>query len=57
MTYADYRGETAPSFHIARYGRTRFWAVMFGAELVAVVVYKRGATEIVRRLTATAKEE
>ncbi len=36
---------------IARYGR--FWAI-YDADgiLVAVVVYKKGAEEIVRRLTA-----
>ena len=37
---------------VARYGKTRFWALWDGSELVAVVVYKKGATELVRRLEA-----
>ena len=38
---------------IERYGRTRFWAVYDEAGiLVVVTVYKKGAQEIVRRLTA-----
>jgi hypothetical protein len=34
---------------IARYGR--FWAVWEGETLVCVCVYKRGAREVLRRLT------
>jgi hypothetical protein len=36
---------------IARYGNTRYWAVYDGATLVCVCVYKRGAMEVVRRLS------
>ena len=35
---------------ITRYHKTRFWALWDGSELVAVVVYKKGATELLRRL-------
>ena len=37
---------------ITRYHKTRFWALWDGSELVAVVVYKKGATELLRRLAA-----
>lgn len=37
---------------ITRYHKTRFWALWDGNDLVAVVVYKKGATELVRRLEA-----
>ena len=37
---------------VARYGKTRFWALWDGQDLVAVVVYKKGATELLRRLAA-----
>lgn len=40
----------AGGYHIARYGRTRFWAVMHDDQLVAVVVYLRGARELLRHL-------
>ena len=40
-------------FHITRYAKTRYWAVMCGEALVAVVLYRKGAEEIVRRLTTT----
>ncbi len=36
----------------ARYGFTRHWCVMHGSELVAVVAYRKGAAELVRRLNA-----
>ena len=39
---------------ITRYHKTRFWALWDGSELVAVVVYKKGATELLRRLEAQA---
>ena len=35
-----------------RYPYSRYWAVWDGSDLVAVVVYKKGATEILRRLQA-----
>ena len=37
---------------ITRYHKTRFWALWDGSELVAVVVYKKGAAELLRRLEA-----
>jgi len=37
---------------VARYGKTRFWALWDGNDLVAVVVYKKGAVELLRRLAA-----
>ena len=36
---------------IARYGKTRYWAVYDGATLVCVCLYKKGAQEVLRRLT------
>jgi hypothetical protein len=36
---------------IARYGKTRFWAVYDGATLVCVCLYKKGALEVLRRLS------
>ena len=39
---------------VARYGKSRYWALWDDQELVAVVVYKKGATELVRRLEAQA---
>jgi hypothetical protein len=40
---------------VARYKRTRFWAVYdAGGKLVCVCVYKKGAEEVVRRLKPTA---
>ena len=41
---------------IEKYGR-RFWAVYDGGELVAVTVYKKGAKEIVRRLSEHATRD
>ncbi|MBM3223564.1 MAG: hypothetical protein FJZ47_07165 [Candidatus Tectomicrobia bacterium] len=35
---------------IARYGKTRYWAVYDGATLVCVCLYKKGALEVVQRL-------
>jgi len=40
---------------ITRYHKTRFWALWDGSELVAVVVYKKGAVELLRRLAARAQ--
>jgi hypothetical protein len=37
-------------FTIKRYKKTRFWSVWHRDTLVAVVVYKKGAREVVRRL-------
>ena len=36
---------------IARYGNTRHWAVYEGATLVCVCLYKKGALEVLRRLS------
>ena len=38
---------------IARYGKTRYWAVYDGATLVCVCLYKKGAAEVLRRLLQT----
>jgi hypothetical protein len=35
---------------VARYKKTRYWAIWDGAELVALTVYRRGALEVLRRL-------
>jgi len=42
---------------ITRYHKTRFWALWDGSELVAVVVYKKGAAELLRRLQAQEQRE
>jgi hypothetical protein len=39
---------TLEQFRIEKYGR--FWKLMDGHELVAVIVYKKGAVEVKRRL-------
>jgi len=44
----------AGAYLAARYGVTRHWCVMQGPDLVAVVAYRKGAAELVRRLNATA---
>lgn len=44
--------DAAGHYRIERWGKTRFWAVMHDDELVAVVVYLRGARELVQRLHA-----
>jgi len=37
---------------ITRYGRTRFWAVWDAdGELICVTVYRKGAEEVLRRLS------
>jgi hypothetical protein len=43
--------QTQPGYIVAKYGKSRYWAVVDAAgELVCVTVYKRGAEEVVRRL-------
>ena len=37
---------------ITRYQQSRYWALWDGNDLVAVVPYKKGATELLRRLAA-----
>lgn len=44
----------AGPYRAARYGFTRNWCVLHGAELVAVVTYRKGAAELVRRLNSSA---
>jgi hypothetical protein len=46
----------APPYVAARYGLTRNWCVTHGGELVAVVTYRKGAAELVRRLNASGPE-
>jgi len=40
------------TLRIERYGKSRYWAIYDGPELVAVTLYKRGAQEVLRRLAA-----
>jgi hypothetical protein len=39
---------------MTRYYNSRFWAIWNEQDLVAVVVYKKGATELLRRLQGQA---
>lgn len=39
---------------VKKYRHTRFWAVYVDGELLAVVVYRKGALAIAERLTAIA---
>ena len=39
---------------MTRYSNSRFWAIWDEQDLVAVVVYKKGAAELLRRLQAQA---
>jgi len=39
---------------MTRYHNSRFWAIWDEQDLVAVVVYKKGAAELLRRLQAQA---
>ncbi len=42
---------------IARYGKTRYWAVIDAAgSLICLCVYRKGAQEVVKRLQAREKE-
>ena len=40
------KGAVGRDIRITRYGRTRFWAVWIGEDLLAVVCYKKGAYAI-----------
>lgn len=40
------------ALRVERYGNTRYWALYDGHELVAVVVYRKGAAELLQRLQA-----
>jgi hypothetical protein len=44
-------------FRYERYKRTRFWAVYNGEELIAVVVYRKGARSLIRWLTKGGESE
>ena len=39
---------TSPKVEIARWKRTRHWAVWLDGELLAVTVYKKGAEAVMR---------
>ncbi len=39
---------------VTRYGKSRYWAVYEGPDLVVVTLYKRGAQEVLRCLQAAA---
>ena len=46
-------GTERAGYTIERYGKSRFWQVIDAeGELICLTVYKRGATEVVRRLAA-----
>jgi hypothetical protein len=40
------------TLRIERYGKSRYWALYDGLDLVVVTLYKRGAQEVRRRLEA-----
>ena len=40
------------TLRIEHYGKSRYWALYDGPELVVVTLYKRGAQEVLRRLAA-----
>ncbi len=43
---------------IARYGKSRYWAVLDAdSSLICLCVYKRGALEVLRRLQAVKHQE
>lgn len=45
------RPKTSVERYVTPSGRTtRFWAILVDGELLAVVVYKKGAAEILKRL-------
>jgi len=44
------------TLRIERYKHTRHWALYDGADLVVVTVYRRGAREVQRRLTAQPRD-
>ena len=49
--------EALRRIRIERYGRIRFWAVIDADDtLICLTVYKRGAEEVARRLSAIGKE-
>ena len=41
---------------VERYKTTRYWAIWDGPEFVALMVYRRGALEVLRRLQERAAE-
>ena len=46
-------GKDAFALTISRYRTSRYWAVYAGAELLAVVLYRKGAEAIVDFITRT----
>lgn len=46
-------GKSALALSVSRYGKSRYWAVYAGAELLAVVLYRKGAEAIVDFITRT----
>jgi len=42
---------------VKKYRQTRFWAVYVDGELLAVVVYRKGAMAIAERLTRATQKE
>lgn len=42
---------------IARYGKTRFWALYDGEELVVVTVYQKGARAVQQRLATQPRRQ
>ena len=52
FTALPHRPRGAHTMTIVRYGKTRYWAVYDDKNpLVCLCVYKKGAQEVVRRLT------
>lgn len=46
----------ATKFRMERHG-SRFWAIYDGDALVCVTVYKKGASEVIRRLGTVERQE
>ena len=45
--------KTKPAYSVQKWGKSRYWQVLDPAgELVCLTVYRRGAREVVRRLSA-----
>lgn len=43
---AQHQKERTDNISVSRYGETRYWAVWINGELLAVTVYKKGATAV-----------
>ncbi len=57
-TQAHFEGSMrSDAMRVARYGNTRYWAVLDAdGTLVCLCVYRKGAQEVVKRLQAREKE-